>query len=183
MIIWQPVGEKNLQLQVSATLLMLDSHRDSSCIFCCCPVWWRSCSFGSAACDPSRAPAEHRWGGCWGGLTHNPGSWPGELQSWSDPHHHQGELSSTTLASLSCAAMSKLLSLPQGRLTHIYIRDFKDRNWWEIGENKKMIKYFLTVHSSSYCMSLWVPTEKHSPEGPPQCWFYMKNSFTLCLKV
>lgn len=77
--------------------------------------------------------------------------------------------------------MSKLLSRPQGRLTHIYISDFKDRNWWEIGENRKMIKYLLTVHFSSYCMSLWVPTEKHSPEGPPQCWLHEKQ-FHFVLK-
>lgn len=77
--------------------------------------------------------------------------------------------------------MSKLLSRPQVRLTHIYVRDFKDRNWWEIGENRKMIKYFLTVHFSSYCMSLWVPTEKHSPEGPPQRWLHEKQ-FHFVLK-
>jgi hypothetical protein len=41
----------------------LDPHRDSSQIACCCPVSWRSCSFGSAELGPSHTLAAHRWVG------------------------------------------------------------------------------------------------------------------------
>ena len=49
----------------SATLSILDPHQDSSWISCCCPVPWRSCSFGSIVPTLSHAPTVHRWGRCW----------------------------------------------------------------------------------------------------------------------
>lgn len=53
---------------------------------CGCPVSWSSCSFGSAGLTPSRAPAVHRRGRCWGGPTQSPGSGPGWELSWSACH-------------------------------------------------------------------------------------------------
>lgn len=47
----------------SATLSVLDSHQNSSQIFCSCPISWRTCIFGSARPAPSTV---HRWGNCWG---------------------------------------------------------------------------------------------------------------------
>lgn len=61
----------------SVTLSILDPHRDSSRISCCCPVSRRSYSFRSAGLTLSQAPAGHRWGRCWGGPAQSPGSGPG----------------------------------------------------------------------------------------------------------
>lgn len=48
---------------------------------CCCPVQWRSCSPESTGPPPPHpspsCSTDHRWGRCWAGLTHNPGSGPG----------------------------------------------------------------------------------------------------------
>ena len=52
------------QASGSSTLSILDPHRDSSQISCCCPVSQRSCSFGSAGPTPSYSPAIQRWGRC-----------------------------------------------------------------------------------------------------------------------
>ncbi|CAO2588008.1 hypothetical protein LEMLEM_LOCUS4761, partial [Lemmus lemmus] len=41
---------------VPATLWVLDPYWDSSWIFCCCPVSWRCCNFGSAGLAPSVLP-------------------------------------------------------------------------------------------------------------------------------
>jgi hypothetical protein len=43
---------------VSTTLSILDPHQDSSRISCCCPVSWRSSSFGSAGPAPSLTLAD-----------------------------------------------------------------------------------------------------------------------------
>ena len=46
----------DLRSLASATLSILEPHWDSSRIPCCCPVSWRSCSFGSvgpASCTPA----------------------------------------------------------------------------------------------------------------------------------
>lgn len=50
---------------VSATLSKPDPYRDSSWILCCCPVPWRSCSFGPARQDPL---CGYRGVGRWMGL-------------------------------------------------------------------------------------------------------------------
>lgn len=60
------------------------------------PVSWRSCSFGSAGAAPSCAPADHRWGGCWGWPTHHPRLWARVVADWSV---HQLSLTLTTQAS------------------------------------------------------------------------------------
>lgn len=39
---------------------------DFSWIACCCPVIWKSCTFGPAVLVPSLDPADYRWGWCWG---------------------------------------------------------------------------------------------------------------------
>jgi hypothetical protein len=80
---------------VSATLPILDPHRDSSWIPSCCPVSWRSCSFGSVG--PPASP----WGRCWGSPIESPGSGPESRQSCqvpgspaftpSRPAHQQGQ--------------------------------------------------------------------------------------------
>ena len=71
------------RLLVFATLSMLGLHSNSSWLFCCCRVLWRSCSFGSSGPVPSCAPVDHRWSGCWGRPIHNCCSESGCLQAWS----------------------------------------------------------------------------------------------------
>jgi hypothetical protein len=56
----------------SATLSILDPPKDPSQISFCCPVLWRSCSFGSVGLVVFSAPTDHI-----DGLTHSPGSEPG----------------------------------------------------------------------------------------------------------
>lgn len=51
----------------SATPSMLDPPHGFSQVSSCCPVSWRSCSFGSTGPAPSFAPAVNRWGRCWSG--------------------------------------------------------------------------------------------------------------------
>ena len=58
----------------SATLSILDPHQNSSWISCCCPVSWRSCSFGSTGPSPSCAPGFHQWDRCRSGPRQSPGS-------------------------------------------------------------------------------------------------------------
>lgn len=58
---------------------MLEPYWGSSWMPCCCPVWWRACSFRSSGRPPSCAPAVHRGGGCWGEPTLDlGGSWVGQ---------------------------------------------------------------------------------------------------------
>ena len=54
-----------LRSLASATLSVLDPQWDSSQIFCCCPLSWRSCSFAFVEPVPSCTPAVHQWGRCW----------------------------------------------------------------------------------------------------------------------
>lgn len=42
-----------------------------------------SCSIGSVGPVPSHVPTVYRWGGCWGGLPHSPGSGPRWYLGWS----------------------------------------------------------------------------------------------------
>jgi hypothetical protein len=51
----------------TATLSILDPHRDSSQIDCCCPLSWRSYSLGSVGLAPSYIPTVHGWCRCWVG--------------------------------------------------------------------------------------------------------------------
>lgn len=114
-------------------------------------------------------------------ITHRLGSWPGKLQGWSDPHHHQGELSSTTLASYPMqqwASCFHALRVGSPTSTLVILRT---ETGGKLVKTEKWLNIFLTIHFSSYCMSLWVPTEKHSPEGPPQCWLHEKQ-FHFVLK-
>lgn len=53
----------------SGTPSLLDSHRNSTWISCCCPNSWRSWSYGSSGPFPSLSPASYRWGRCWGAPT------------------------------------------------------------------------------------------------------------------
>ncbi|CAO2580303.1 hypothetical protein LEMLEM_LOCUS1378 [Lemmus lemmus] len=95
---------------VSAPLSLLDPHWDSSWVSCCCPVSWRSCSFGSAGLTPPRAPAGNTREGVWVSqlvaLILGLGGWRvGQLASFPCPTtpppslHDQSEFSSTALAS------------------------------------------------------------------------------------
>jgi len=61
----------------SATLSILYPHWGSSHTSCCCPVSWRSCSFGSAGPASSHSPAIQRCGRCWDGPTQSSRSGPG----------------------------------------------------------------------------------------------------------
>lgn len=63
--------------RASAMPSILGPHWDSTWISHLCLVSWRSCSCGSSGSAPSHSPALHRWGECWGELTHRPGSQPG----------------------------------------------------------------------------------------------------------
>lgn len=93
MSLWS--GLRNL---VSATLSILDSHLDSSQIFCYYPMSWRSYILGSAT--PSYSTAVCIWGRCWGGLTQSPRFGPGWELSWSFNHlscTHTTSASSTIL--------------------------------------------------------------------------------------
>lgn len=93
---------------VSATLWMLGPHWNSPRLSCSCPATWRCCSFVSARRASSHALAYRRWGGCWGGAIHNPGSGPGLVSLPILPHpHYQGELSCTDLTGSPLAAESK----------------------------------------------------------------------------
>lgn len=78
----------------SATLSVLDSHQNSSQIFCSCPISWRTCIFGSARPAPSTV---HRWGNCWGA----PKPW---IWAWVVT-----ELVRLTALSHSCHGASSLL--------------------------------------------------------------------------
>jgi hypothetical protein len=50
-----------------ATLSILAPHWDSSWISRCCPVSWRSCSFGSSKTAPFKcSTSSFKWGRCWG---------------------------------------------------------------------------------------------------------------------
>lgn len=63
----------------SATLSILVPYWGSSWMSCCCPVWWRACSFRAAGPSLSCALAGHRWCGCWDGPTLDlGGSWVGQ---------------------------------------------------------------------------------------------------------
>jgi hypothetical protein len=64
-----------LRSLASVTPSILDPYWDYSWLFCCCPVSWRSCSFGSLRLAHSQAV--HRWSRCWGGPTQSPGSGSG----------------------------------------------------------------------------------------------------------
>jgi hypothetical protein len=60
---------------VSATLSIPDSPLESSLIFCCCPVSWRSCSFRSSGIVPSGAlgaSGAYRWNRFWDGPIQRP---------------------------------------------------------------------------------------------------------------
>jgi hypothetical protein len=96
----------------SATLSVLDPHRDSSLISCYCPVSWRFCSFESEELALSCTPTDNRWGKCWGGPTQCPRSGDWEVVDLiSLPVHlclHQeDQLSSTALASSPDTAANK----------------------------------------------------------------------------
>lgn len=82
----------------SVTPSILDLHLDSSQLSCCCPVSWRSGSFGTAGPALWWAPVVHRWCRFWGGLIHSSGSSLGVI-SWP-PYCNPG-VSSTTLFRLA----------------------------------------------------------------------------------
>lgn len=52
----------------------LTIYPSSSWIYCYYSVLWKFCSFESVRPGPSCSPAVRKWGGCWDGPTHNPGS-------------------------------------------------------------------------------------------------------------
>ena len=67
----------------SATLSILDPHWGSSQLSCCCPVSWRSFSFGCVGPCPLCTPAVHPRVRCWGGPIQSPGSGPKRYLNWS----------------------------------------------------------------------------------------------------
>jgi hypothetical protein len=84
----------------SATPSILDPHQDFSQLSSCCPVSWRSCSFGSVGPVPSPTPEVHRWGGCWDEPSQSPGSgrgWKLGLSFHLFPHAHTTSPSSPAL--------------------------------------------------------------------------------------
>lgn len=87
------------------------------------PVLLRSCSPGSSGLAPPRALADHRWGICWGGPTHNSCSEPGKLQYWPALQFSallRPKVSSLSLPWLVYPFRTELLSCPQSCLSHIY---------------------------------------------------------------
>jgi hypothetical protein len=81
-------------------------------ISCCCPVSWRSCSFGSIGLASSCIPAAHQWGRCSGDPTQSPGTGPERYLSCSVhqlsfTHNQQGMLSSLATANSCNTSTSK----------------------------------------------------------------------------
>lgn len=68
-----------LWLHYQYWILTVDSSQIS-----CCPVSWRSYSFGSIGPLPSYTPAVHRWGRYWGGSIQSPEPGPEKFMSLSD---------------------------------------------------------------------------------------------------
>ena len=92
------------------TLSILDPHQASYCLFCCCPVLWRTFSFGTAGLALSQASTVHRRCRYWVGSTPWIWAWViAELVNFlALPHlHYQGKLSSTALARLSIATIGR----------------------------------------------------------------------------
>ena len=102
---------------VSATLSILDPHWDSSWISCCCPVSWRSCSFGFESPATSCTPAVHWWSRCWSRppQSHGSGIWAG--QSTGSCTWGWLASNSATRASYPATQRRYMVLLPQGRLT------------------------------------------------------------------
>lgn len=108
---WRPLAS-------AITRSGLDPHMHSSrTSCCCCPVTWRSCSFGSAgqACPP----ADHKWGKYLGGSTQKPRIWAREVVELVSLLallclHHQGKFSSqlTWCSSHQGAGLALLSSHP-----------------------------------------------------------------------
>ena len=73
-----PYYESFIWLRFLASVMtsILDPHQDSSQLSCCCPVSWRSCSFGTEGPASSHVPPVCRWCRFWGGPTQHPGSGP-----------------------------------------------------------------------------------------------------------
>jgi hypothetical protein len=77
-----------LRSLTSATLAILNPPWDSFLKSCCCPVSWRSYSFGSVGPVPSHTLADDKWNGCWGDQLKAlnldvGGSWAGQAASSS----------------------------------------------------------------------------------------------------
>lgn len=77
------IAMSSLRPLASASLSILEPHWDSILISRCCPVSWRSCSFGTVGPASSFTPAIHRWGKILGWTIQSPGSGPKRYLSWS----------------------------------------------------------------------------------------------------
>lgn len=95
----------------SDILSILDPHGNSSWISCCCPVWWRYCSFGFVGLPPSYTPAVHRCFRCLGRQTQSPESGPESCVRYSA--HWLSEAYAFRASSLEAPTTRASLVLPR----------------------------------------------------------------------
>lgn len=107
-----------LRLLAYDTASILGPNQDSSQIFYCCSVSWRSCSFGSTGRALSHVPAVLRWCGQWHRTTESPGSGLRWQLSWSGlldllhPYNQGRIFCFQALVSVSPALMTPVPALP-----------------------------------------------------------------------
>lgn len=105
-------NESLVCFEASGFCCVINCYRDFSQISCCCPVSWRSCSFGSTRAALSQAPAGQRWSRGWGG----PWVWASVVTERSA--HQLSGIFIPRVSTTTASSPSVVTSKRQGHFSH-----------------------------------------------------------------